>query len=156
MTDETTTTEVLTDADKNLEDGVSNATPEGDISDATPEGSDSESDQDDDTETFPREVVEDLRKENGKYRQRAQQADALAQRLHSELVRATGRLADPSDLEFTEDHLDDPDKLVAAIDDLLERKPHLATRKPAGDIGQGARGGSAQPVSLLQILKDVT
>ena len=70
-------------------------------------------------ETFPREVVEKLRQENGRYRQRAQQADTLARRLHLELVRATGRLADPSDLEFDEEHLDDPDALVAAVDELL-------------------------------------
>lgn len=107
-------------------------------------------------ESFPREVVEQLRKENGRYRQRAQQADTLAQRLHTELVRATGRLADPTDLGYAEEHLDDPDALAAAIDDLLDRKPHLATRRPTGDIGQGNRGSSAQPFSLLQMLKERT
>ena len=30
-----------------------------------------------------------------------------------------GQLADPTDLEFDEDHLDDPDALAAAVDDLL-------------------------------------
>lgn len=113
-------------------------------------------DRPDDPDTFPREVVEDLRKENGKYRKRAQQADTLAQRLHTELVRATGRLADPSDLDFTPEHLDDPDALAAAIDDLLERKPHLATRRPSGDIGQGHRGGSSSAFSLLDMLKERT
>lgn len=126
--------------------------PEGDISDATPEGSDLESDPD----TFPRQVVEDLRQENGRYRQRAQKADTLAQRLHIELVRATGRLADPTDLAFDEAHLDDPDALTAAVDELLEQKPHLATRRPSGDIGQGRRGGSSEPFSLLQMLKERT
>jgi hypothetical protein len=106
--------------------------------------------------TFPREVVEKLRQENGKYRQRAQAADAWAQRLHTELVKATGRLADPTDLEFDESHLEDPDALAAAVDDLLARKPHLATRKPAGDIGQGQRGGASEPFSLLQVLKERT
>ncbi|MGB6146004.1 MAG: hypothetical protein WBG75_00145, partial [Mycolicibacter algericus] len=47
----------------------------------------------DEADTFPREVVEKLRQENGKYRQRAQRTDELAHRLHTELVRATGRLA---------------------------------------------------------------
>ena len=51
-------------------------------------------------ETFPRSYVEELRQENGKYRQRAQKADTYAQRLHTELVRATGKLADPTDLPF--------------------------------------------------------
>lgn len=105
-------------------------------------------------DVFPRQVVEDLRKENGKYRQRAQLADTYAQRLHTELVRATGRLADPTDLPFSEDNLADPDNIVAAIDELLEAKPHLATRRPVGDIGQGNRGGTSQPFNLLQTLKD--
>jgi hypothetical protein len=113
-------------------------------------------DTEDEPDTFPREVVEKLRQENGKYRQRAQRADTYAQRLHTELVRATGRLADPSDLEFDESHLDDPDALVAAVDDLLAKKPHLASRRPVGDIGQGNRGSSAEPFSLLGLLKERT
>ena len=137
-------------ASDNLDDAdVSDATPEGDISDATPDSSDSESDQ----ETFPRKVVEDLRQENGRYRQRAQLADDYAQRLHTELVRATGRLADPTDLPYDEDHLADPDKMVAAVDDLITRKPHLASRKPSGDIGQGGRGSGDAPLGLLDLLK---
>jgi hypothetical protein len=105
-------------------------------------------------DTFPREVVERLRQENGKYRQRAQQTDAIAQRLHLELVRATGKLADPTDLAFDETHLDDPDALAAAVDELLASKPHLASRRPVGDIGQGNRGSAAEPFSLLGLLKE--
>lgn len=142
-----------TDTDEQTpEGGIPDATPEGDVSNATPEGSDPESDP----ETFPREVVEELRKENGKYRKRAGQADELAQRLHTELVRATGKLADPTDLPFDEDHIADAGKMVAAIDELLERKPHLATRRPAGDIGQGNRGGTSGSFSLLDMLKERT
>ncbi|OCB21298.1 hypothetical protein A5674_03270 [Mycobacterium malmoense] len=107
-------------------------------------------------ETFPRSYVEDLRQENGKYRQRAQQADAYAQRLHTELVRATGRLADPTDLPFDAEHLDDPDKLSNALDDLLASKPHLASRRPTGDIGQGDRGPASGAFSLLGMLKERT
>ena len=105
-------------------------------------------------DTFPRAVVEKLRQENGKYRQRAQQSDTLARRLHTELVRATGRLADPTDLAFDEGHLDDPDALAAAVEDLLDRKPHLAARRPSGDIGQGQRGPASAGFSLLSALKD--
>ncbi|MBS1691928.1 MAG: hypothetical protein JST91_06890 [Actinobacteria bacterium] len=114
----------------------------------TPEGSDSESNP----ETFPRSYVEELRQENGRYRQRAQQGDAYAQRLHTELVRATGRLADPTDLPFAADHLDDSDKLSLALDELLTRKPHLANRRPAGDIGQGPTpsGGSVDLAAILR------
>lgn len=108
---------------------------------------------DDDAETFPRSVVEKLRQENGRYRQRAGQADAYAARLHTELVRATGRLADPADLEFDAAHLDDADALTGAIDALLADKPHLASRTPRGDIGQGQRGPASGSFSLLDTLK---
>ncbi|MDO3074757.1 hypothetical protein P5V19_16835 [Mycobacteroides abscessus subsp. abscessus] len=115
-----------------------------------------ETPEDPEPETFPREYVENLRQENGKYRQRAQHADGLATRLHTELVRATGRLADPSDLPFDPEHLDDADKLNDAINDLLESKPHLATRRPIGDIGQGQRGSTSSGFSLLDMLKERT
>lgn len=103
-------------------------------------------------DTFPRSYVEELRQENGKYRQRAQQGDAYAQRLHTELVRATGKLADPSDLPFDESHLDDPTALDAAITELVGRKPHLASRRPIGEIGQGP-SPSAGSVDLAAILR---
>jgi len=109
-------------------------------------------DPDDEPDTFPRSYVEELRQENGKYRQRAQQGEQYAQRLHTELVRATGRLADPTDLPFNADHLDDPDKLSAAVEDLLARKPHLINRRPTGDIGQGMSGAS-HTVDLAAILR---
>lgn len=146
MTDNIDTTNAeVQEPDTGVEDVDQPDTPEGDVSDATP-----------DSEMFPRQVVEDLRKENGKYRQRAQQSDALAQRLHTELVRATGRLADPTDLPFDDAHLEDSDSLSLAIDELLESKPHLATRRPIGDIGQGQRGPASANFSLLQTLKDLT
>ncbi|TFD22138.1 hypothetical protein [Cryobacterium sp. TMS1-13-1] len=92
----------------------------------------------DTAETFPREYVVKLRDENAKYRQRAGQSDDLAKRLHLELVRAGGRLADATDLPFDDAHLTDPEAMTAAVDALLTAKPHLANRKPTGDIGQGA------------------
>ncbi|WP_353107738.1 hypothetical protein [Gordonia sp. (in: high G+C Gram-positive bacteria)] len=104
-------------------------------------------------DTFSREYVEKLRQENGRYRQRAQRADDLAHRLHRELVRSDGRLQDPTDLDFSDDHLaDDGVSLTEAIDDLLTRKPHLATRRPIGDVGQGATTSSTD-VNLLGILR---
>ncbi|QNK54290.1 hypothetical protein H7F30_12230 [Dermacoccus sp. PAMC28757] len=103
-------------------------------------------------ETFPREYVEKLRKENADARVKAKRADDLAARLHTALVAATGRLADPSDLEFDDAHLDDADALNAAVDELLARKPHLASRRPVGSIGQGATA-PADSVSLAGILR---
>ena len=97
--------------------------------------------------------MEKRRSENARYRERARNADTYAKRLHTELVRAAGKLADPTDLEFDEDHLDDPDALAAAVDDLLARKPHLASRRPTGEFGQGASPPAASSVSPAALLR---
>lgn len=125
-------------------------TPEAeeDAPDAPPSGLDDT----DEPDTFDRAYVEKLRQENGKYRQRAQRADELAHRLHRALVEATGRLADPTDLPFDEDHLDGADNMTAAIDELLTAKPHLAKRMISGEIGQGATA-SGSSVDLTAILR---
>jgi hypothetical protein len=116
---------------------VESTNPESGTSDDSANG---ESANSDDPESFPREYVVKLRDEAAGYRTRAQRADDLAARLHTSIVAATGRLADPSDLTFEESHLDDEEALTAAIDDLLTRKPHLASRRPVGDVGQGVTG----------------
>ena len=147
----TTSADTLTDANGNPEEpleGTPADTARPDAEDVhtvdTPE---------EEPDTFPRSYVEELRQENGKYRQRAQQTDKLAQRLHRSLVAATGRLQDPEDLEFSEDHLEDPEALTAAVDDLLARKPHLAARKLRGDVGQGTVSSSTDTVDLAGILR---
>lgn len=104
------------------------------------------------SETFTREYVERLRKENAEHRIRSKRADDLARQLLHSRVAATGKLADPADLEFAEDLLDDMPGLEAAIEDLLARKPHLASRTPRGDAGQGFTGG-ADTVDLAAILR---
>lgn len=116
----------------------------------SPEGEQADGDQEGDS--FPREYVQKLRDENAKYRQRAQAADALAERLHVALVDATGRLADPTDLPYSDEYLEEPEKLAQAIDKLLLSKPHLASRRPRGDIGMGATRTSS-PVDLLGMLR---
>ena len=68
-------------------------------------------------------------------------------------ARSTGRLADPTDLAFDESHLDDPDALNATVDELLTRKPHLASRRPTGEIGQGASPPAASSVDLAALLR---
>lgn len=88
-------------------------------------------------DTFPREYVERLRKESAGYREKAKRVDDLAQRLHTVLVEATGKLADARDLPFDETHLDNPEALQQAIQSLLTERPHLASRRPVGNIGQG-------------------
>lgn len=119
------------------------------------EAGDSNNDGENDSETgaFSRTYVEKLRRENAGYRERAGRADELAARLHTALVAATGRMADPTDLPFNAEHLDDEQSLTDAIDELLGRKPHLANRRPFGDIGQGNRGKTSEPVNLADILR---
>lgn len=113
---------------------------------------DDSSTDNEDPDTFPRDYVEKLRDENAKYRQRAQKADDLAKRLHNALVTASGRLQDASDLPYEESHLDDPEALETAISELLAKKPHLGSRKPAGNIGQGV-SRSTDAVDLAAMLR---
>ena len=104
-------------------------------------------------DTFPREYVEELRQENARYRTEAKTAETLGARLHTELVRATGKLADPTDLPFDVEHLEDADKLAAAVDALIASKPHLKARRIVGTVGQG-ESGAVSSVSLLGMLRD--
>ncbi len=106
----------------------------------------------DSPETFPREYVEQLRREAAEARQKAKKADTYAQQLFAARVASTGRLADPSDLPFDEALVDDLPAMEAAIDELLGRKPHLAARTPRGDVGQGA-STTAGDVDLAGILR---
>ena len=98
----------------------------------------------DEPQTFDRTYVEELREQAAGYRVKAKRADVLAGRLVTAYAAATGKLADPTDLPVTDELLDDdglPDakKIEQAIADLIVRKPHLAARRVAGDVGQGAR-----------------
>ncbi len=106
-------------------------------------------------ETFPREYVVKLRQEAADARVKAKDRDDLAERLHAALVAATGRLADPTDLPYEANHLDAADALTAAVDDLLARKPHLATRRVSGDVGQGM-SGAADTFDLAGLLRSRT
>jgi len=97
-----------------------------------------------DPETFDREYVQKLRDEAAGHRVKAKRADGLAAALVTAQAALTGKMADPTDLPYDEGMLDDDglvdnDKVTAAVEDLLRRKPHLAARRPRGDVGQGAR-----------------
>lgn len=120
----------------------------------TPETSETASETQPDM--FPREYVETLRKESAGYRDRAKtgelRADEYAKRLHQAMVKASGKLADPSDLPFNADHLEDADALNAAIDELLAAKPHLKSRVPRGDVGQGQRDSAPAEVNLMNLI----
>jgi hypothetical protein len=108
-------------------------------------------------ETFDREYVQKLRDEAAGHRVKAKRTDALNARLATAQAALTGKLADPTDLPFTDDLLDedglvDEDKVRAAVDDLVKRKPHLAARRPTGNVGQGARP-EAPEIGLAAMLR---
>lgn len=133
-----------------------------DSAETTPDASETQPDGNADNsageaDTFPREYVETLRKESAGYRERAragdERADALAMRLHKELVKATNRLENADDLPFDAEHLDDADKLNAALDALLADRPYFAKRKVTGDAGQGPRGATDAGLNLLALMK---
>lgn len=148
MNDQNTTEELPGDTTENPVEEVPDQSAE------TPEDVSTGSDTNDvEPDTFPRDYVEKLRDENAKYRQRAQKSDELAHRLHRALVEADGRLADPTDLDYAEEHLEDAESLSEAIGELLQAKPHLAARKPVGSIGQGAVSQGTNTVDLAGLLR---
>lgn len=157
MSNETNVTDVNNVTDVSRETNVTNENetpPEAD----TRHADDSPDDDDDQHDTFPRTVVEKLRKESAGYRERARdaekRADDLAAQLHRVLVERDGRLADADDLEFNPAHLDNPDALGDAITELIRRKPHLKARRARGDIGAGDRGpATADSMDLLSIVR---
>ena len=96
-----------------------------------------------------------LRRESANYRTRLreseQRADELARELVAARIRESGRLADPTDLDPDPALLEDG-ALDAAIDDLIERKPHLKARS-FGNVGQHERS-TADGVSLGSLLRN--
>ena len=136
-----------------------NGTPSTTTADADNSAPDGPGDgnADESADTFPRDYVETLRKESADHRTKAKaaedRADTLAKRLHTELVRVTGKLENAADLPFDAEHLDDDDKLSAAIDALLEDRPYFAKRKVSGDAGQGPRGGNKPAPSFGDLFR---
>lgn len=123
---------------------VETADSNADASEAAVPTADTTETAEGDTEpkVYDEDYVGKLRSEAAKHRVAAAKHDETKARLHTELVRANGRLADPADLPFNEDHLTDPDKLTADIDALLQSKPHYASRipQPGTSIAQGIKG----------------
>jgi hypothetical protein len=108
--------------------------------------------------TFDATYVERLRTEAADYRVKAKRADALARQVVEAYVAGEGRLHDPADLPWSDEYLDDDGlvdtaKVRAAIDQLVERKPYLAARRPVEPIAQGARPEPSS-VNLASILRE--
>lgn len=122
----------------------------------TENSEDTDDTEDDESRSFSADYVATLREEAGKHRRRAADAekarDQLARRLFTAQVAATGRLADPADLPFDADALEDGDRLTEQIDRLLEERPHLKSRRVSGDVGQHRRSNGAD-VSLVGLLR---
>lgn len=159
MTDTTSNTQNTPEDEQNGPQEPVEA-PEG--TDTRPEapeaaqGEDREADEHPEPEgdTFPREYVERLRREAAGHRDRAKQADELRAALWTARVAATGRLADPTDLVMPDDADPlDAEQVDAAVDELLATKPHLASRRPTGDVGQGATPVSGGSVDLAGLLR---
>lgn len=104
-------------------------------------------------DSFDREYVEKLRKEAADARVRAKDRDTLAAALWTANVAATGRLADATDLGMPADADPlDAEAVEVAVTELLARKPHLASRRPRGDVGQG-HSGAGESVDLAGMLR---
>ncbi|KRF19403.1 hypothetical protein ASG90_20535 [Nocardioides sp. Soil797] len=110
-----------------------------------------------DPETFPREYVEELRAEAAEHRTKAKRAEDAETRLRELAIAQAvqGILTDPTDLGWSEEYGDaegwpDPEKIKAAAEGLIDRKPHLA--RPTGDIGQGRHSEPGDTVSLVGLL----
>lgn len=107
--------------------------------------------------TFDPAYIAQLRQEAAQGRVKAKRADALARQATKAIAAGDGRLIDPDDLAFDEQFLDeeglvDSERVRAAIDSLMERKPHLAARRPSSSLTQGAQPEPGQ-VSLLDFLR---
>ena len=143
------------------EDDTTPAGTEPAEDDTTPAGTEPAEDDEDedggDGDTFPRSYVKRLRERSAGYRARAKEAEArtaeLERALFTERVRALDVLADPSDLPFDAELLDDPDALRAAADDLVARRPHYRRRGIAAGTGSRDEAGTGSGVSLLGLMR---
>lgn len=143
---ETTDVQVSTEDD---------ATTDAEVTETTDAAETEQDDQPD-----PLEVDKERRREARSLRDRLKASEAraeeLGRRLHAELTRSSGKLADATDLPYDAAHLDDADTHTAAIDSLLAAKPHLRSRVPVGgNVGQGAKDSEKPPVGLLSTLKSL-
>ena len=117
------------------------------------EGQEPETNENDE-QSFSREYVQELRSEAAEYRTRAKTADTLREALWAERVKADGRLVDADDLPMPDDADPlDADAVSAAVDALVERKPHLKRREAPAGVGQGLTDPQDNSVSLTSWLR---
>ena len=115
--------------------------------------------EDDDQQTFPLPYVKRLRERSAGYRARAKTAEArvgeLERELFTERVRALDMLADPADLPYDSELLDDPDALAEAVQQLVRDRPHYRRRGTIDPAGTGSRdrADTADGVSLTGLMR---
>ena len=102
--------------------------------------------------------VKNLRDEAAGHRVKATRAADAETRLHELAIAhaVSGILTSSDDLAWSDDYANengwpDHDKILAAAEDLIVRKPYLG--RPRGDVGQGQRGDVVQSVSLSGLLR---
>ena len=116
-------------------------------------------DEDEDGDSFPRSYVKRLRERSAGYRARAKTAEGrvteLERALFTERVRALDVLADPADLPYDGDLLEDPDAMRSAVDALVRERPHYRRRGTADPSSTGSRHRSSpsDTVSLSAIMR---
>lgn len=80
--------------------------------------------------------------------------EELRGRLFTALVVADGRLADPMDIPYSAELVDNPAALEAAITARLEANPRLGKYAATGDVGAGSRGnyvgGEADIIEMIR------
>ena len=135
-----------------LDDGVDS--DETDADEPADGPADHDDDRDDDGE--PVGELARARRQAARYRRELRDTETQLDELRASLwrtrVELDGRLADPDDLPLDADALDDPDKLRELVDDLLDRKPHLRSRRITTRAGQG-EGTATASVSLADMLR---
>lgn len=117
------------------------------------------------TQSEQEKALEQARKEAAEEARSELTAELRKERLQSAVARtAAGKFADVEDaiklLDLDDDIFDedgkvDTDNLKSALDDLLERKPHLAAsplgKKPAGDADSGKGSGGAKSLEDMSV-----
>jgi len=108
--------------------------------------------------TYDEAYVKNLRDEAAAARVKAKRTDEAETRLRElSIAQAVqGILTDPTDLGWSEEYADangwpDADKIRAAAEELVDRKPHLG--RPSGDVGQGRHTEEPDAVSLSGLLR---
>lgn len=122
------------------------------------EDEDEDEDEGEQQDQFPRPYVERLRARSAGYRARAKTAEDRAAELEgalfTERVRALDVLADPTDLPYDAELLDDADALREAVTELVGKRPHLRRRGVAGgETGARERTDTTETTSLLGIMR---